>query len=188
MIYFLKGKIMKILKESIIINVDNIGYEVFLSHPNDFTIDEECFIYTHLVLKEEIQYIVGFISLEEKELFNNLLKVNGLGPKTILNIFRSFTIDEIVDGIATGNIKMFTKINGVSVKLANQIIFELESKMSLKRRNPELYTNLELALREMGYKKKEIDLAVKKIKTNNLSLEELIKSSLIELRSIRDEK
>ena len=78
MIYFLKGKVALIDGDSLVIDVNNVGYQVLVSHVDDYIIGDEVLVYTYNVVREDEQYLVGFSSLEEKSVFLSLIKVKGL--------------------------------------------------------------------------------------------------------------
>ena len=76
MIYFLKGKVALIDGDTIIIDVRDVGYQVLVSHVDDYEIDDEVLVYTYNVVREDEQYLVGFSSLDEKSVFLSSLSKN----------------------------------------------------------------------------------------------------------------
>ena len=84
MIYSLRGKVLLIDGDTVVIDVRDVGYQVLVSHKDQYEVGQEVFLYTYNVVREDEQYLVGFSSLEEKEVFISLIKVKGLGPKTVI--------------------------------------------------------------------------------------------------------
>ena len=104
MYHFLKGKVDEVGKDFIILNVNNVGYFIFLATMKKFNINEEVKLFIHTVFKEDGQYLIGFSNKEEKELFNLLLLTKGVGPKTAINILRSSSVNLFKEAIAKEDI------------------------------------------------------------------------------------
>ena len=104
MIYFLKGRVALKDKDTVVIDVNNVGYQVLVSHIDDYEIGEEVLVYTYNVVREDEQYLVGFSSLDEKSVFLSLIKVKGLGPRTAIGALSSTTPSEVVNAIASNNV------------------------------------------------------------------------------------
>ena len=77
MIYYLKGKIVSIVDNNIIIDVRDVAYQILVSHPGDYEIGQERLVYTYNVVREDENYLVGFSTLDEKSIFLSLIKVKG---------------------------------------------------------------------------------------------------------------
>lgn len=181
MIYYLKGIVTNIDKNNIVVNVHDVGYSLIVAKPSCFLLNKEELIYTTQIFKENEQYLIGFKSLEEKKLFLNLLKVKGLGPKGIINIFNQGEIEQINEAIKNKNVLYFKRLNGVGSKLANQIILDAKPEDL----TPDNYKNsLIEALKSLGYKQAEINSLIDETDFSSLSLEDSIKLALNKLKKV----
>ena len=130
MIYFLKGRVALKDKDTVVIDVNNVGYQVLVSHIDDYEIGEEVLVYTYNVVREDEQYLVGFSSLDEKSVFLSLIKVKGLGPRTAIGALSSTTPSEVVNAIASNNVAYLKKLPGIGAKAAAQIILDLKGELT----------------------------------------------------------
>ena len=99
MYYYLHGRISQHLKDSIVVDVNGIGYDVLVSHPDEFPIGEFLFVYVCYIHNDKEEYFVGFKSREEKELFLKLTSVQGIGPKTALGVLSNSSVGRLVKAI-----------------------------------------------------------------------------------------
>lgn len=156
MIATLKGVVVHVDKNKIIIDVAGIGYLV--NTPDIFTIDHNTIVlFTHQIFKDEVISLYGFKNSEKLELFKHLIKVNGVGPKTALILLQSEP-KEIITAINNNNAEFIKEHHGIGSKVAQQIIFELQKKIYyqdeyIENNNFEL---LRLSLNEFGYKNSDI--------------------------------
>ena len=88
MIYFLKGKVTMVDGDTVVVDVHDVGYQVLVSHISNYIIGDSVFLYTYNVVREDEQYLAGFSTIEEKKVFLSLIKVKGLGPKTVINAYQ----------------------------------------------------------------------------------------------------
>lgn len=191
MIAYLKGKILEKSENLIILEVNNVGYEVNISLNTYLTLanKEECELFTYLQVKEDGISLFGFSTKSEKELFTNLITVNGVGPKMAITILSGASIADIVTSIVSEDSKMLSKFKGVGKKTAERIILELKEKLgetmkveggdlaSVDLRN-DVVNDCIMALVALGLSKSE---AVKRIKENigdNDTVETLIEKIL----------
>jgi holliday junction DNA helicase RuvA len=192
MIFSIDGQIDSILDNSIILNSQGIGYQVFVS---EIVLNKapkagsslKLFTYHHI--REDLQVLYGFTSLEDKNFFNILTSVSGVGPKVAIRILASET-EAVVSAIMQENIAALTSIQGVGKKMAERMIVELKDKLSKiyedipHSENTNSTTKIEkdtmndtlLALKTLGYKNDEIKRAV------NLANEQLKEVSSLEAR------
>lgn len=207
MIYSLKGILVEKQKENIIIDVNQISYEVIFptSSFNQLPeIGKEVLVYTQLIVKENEFLLYGFLTLNEKKLFNILMSVPSLGPKTAYNIVNGISMNKLIEAIINDNDKTLTTISGIGPKLAKRIILELKDKLI---KNQELSTSKELlknltesqfdtvklsnplleareALIALGFSiseiEKKLNLVAKKVNINQLKVEEILKYALKE--------
>lgn len=198
MIGFLRGKIFKIGDHSLLLDVNGVGYEVFmpsleLSALKD---EEDLMVYTYHHQKEDMVALFGFRSEKTKKIFEQLTSVSGLGPKTTLGILSHINEEDLISAIISGDISTLVKVPGIGNKTAGRVILELQDKLeSIYGKNEQsrdqikntgddgIVTDAESALTFLGYGKKEISEAIRKLikKEKDYSLDSLIRDALKEL-------
>ena len=173
MIAFLEGTVAGRTPASAFLNVGGVGFEVGMSQASLSKLPEagqRALVYTHLQVRDDGMSLFGFLSLEEKALFEKLITVSGVGPKVALAALSSYTPDQLADLIATQDVAAVQRIPGVGKKMASRIILEL--KGSLDQGIESLFAqdgqaaNQALdgaseALLSMGFTSAEIELALK---------------------------
>ncbi|MEI8361130.1 MAG: Holliday junction branch migration protein RuvA [bacterium] len=132
MIAFLKGQIINKRKNFLIVEVGGIGYQVFVSPTMyaDMITSQAVDLYIHDHVKEESRDLYGFRSLDELEMFELLLSISGVGPKSALGIMAIANIDELKLAIASGDVAMLNKVSGIGKKTAERIVLELREKIA----------------------------------------------------------
>lgn len=153
MIAFLSGTIKYIADDYIILEVNNVGYRVFLS-PLAFSSlakvgdKAEFFIHTHV--REDVFNLYGFATFAELDFFETIIGVAGVGPKAGLGVLSAASVPEIKQAIASEDTSLFTRVPGVGKKTAERIILELKGKVeatpSQKRAHQDRDHNFEDAL------------------------------------------
>ena len=198
MIAFVKGKFVNKTPANLVVDVNGVGYDVNISlNTYSFISDkEEGLLYTYLQITENAQTLYGFFSLQEKELFLQLINVSGVGASTARMMLSGMKPEEIVKAIVQQNVKQLESIKGIGKKTAERLIVELKDKLA-KQHNQNTASfagvsgstanNVEYdavnALIALGINKTMAENAVKKA-GKNLSapkLEELIKVALKEI-------
>ena len=183
MFYFLRGKIALINKDSVVIDVRDVGYELLVSHIEDFVLGEEVTVYTYNVVREDENYLVGFKSKEEKDVFLSLIKVKGLGPKTVINALSATTPNDIINAIASNNVAYLKKLPGLGAKAAGQIILDLKGELTGGTKgNPKQYEDVYEALKTLGFKGAAIDRVLATINEPNASTEDILRIALAKLK------
>lgn len=196
MIYFVEGKLIEKNPAYAIVETGGIGYFINISlntysrlgNPGD-----ACKLFTYLSIKSEAATPVGvtlygFYSVEERDLYINLLSVNGVGANTARLILSSLTTDEVIIALAGGSVSTFEKVKGIGSKTAQKIIIDLQGKYSKIASQQEIFSpqdnkNKELALSGLimlGFNKSNAEKALDKIiKSEPVgSVEDLIKKAL----------
>ena len=135
MIVKLKGKIDNYSESFIDIDVKDIVYRVLMTSSNveffkEITAEVEIFIYE--IIKEDSRTFIGFKDFKEREVFSDLLTVQGVGSKMAINIMSSLECGEIINSIKADEISKLTKITGVGQKIAKRIHNELKEKLQKK--------------------------------------------------------
>ena len=131
MISFLEGKIVDKEGDSIVIDVNGVGYEVLVSSHtlNSIQYDNERIkILTYMQVKEDGICLFGFISKEEKNMFLKLINVSGIGPKTAIGILSGISLSDLVKAIVTQDVKMLCTIKGLGKKSAERLLVELKDQ------------------------------------------------------------
>ncbi|MBR1413464.1 MAG: Holliday junction branch migration protein RuvA [Bacilli bacterium] len=164
----------------IVLENNGIGYEINVSNPFSYELNNEYKVYLYNNVKEEEYTLFGFKSLEEKQLFLKLIGVKGLGPKIALAIMATGSISGIVDAIERENLLYLKKFPKVGEKLAKQIILDLKGKIHIDNVGMGSNDNsdeLVSVLESLGYKTGEIKRVLPQIDTTK-SVEEQIKEAL----------
>ncbi len=131
MISFLRGRIINKGLNYAIIETHDLGYQVFAGETllNDLKIGAEIELYTHHQVKEEASDLYGFKSLEDLELFELLLTVSGVGPKSALGVLSIAAAGDIKEAIVRGDADLLTKVSGIGKKTAERLVLELKNKV-----------------------------------------------------------
>ena len=131
MISFLQGKILNKGQNYIIIKVGDIGYQVFVNSVifADLEIGQEIEIYTHQYVREDALDLYGFKSMEELEMFELLISISGIGPKSALGVLSIASVADIKESIARGDSALLTKVSGIGRKTAERVVLELREKI-----------------------------------------------------------
>ena len=182
MIYFLRGKVAIIEQESIVIDVRDVGYQMLVSHIEQFHIGDEVLVYTYNVVREDENYLIGFLDKEEKDVFLSLIKVKGLGPKTVINALSATTPNDVINAIASNNVAFLKKLPGLGAKAAGQIILDLKGELTGSKGNPKQYEEVYDALKSLGFKGAAIDRVLATINEPNATTEEILRIALSRLK------
>ena len=176
---YIKGIIIEVKSNSIVLDNNGIGYEIYTPNPFAFEEGKDYKVYVYEYIREDEQSLYGFKTNEEKELFLKLIDVKGLGPKMALPIIAMGSIAGISDAINRENILYLKKFPKIGDKLARQMILDLKGKLELTGEVIELDISDELmeALKGLGYKNKDIKAFLPKVNKEN-KLEEQIKEAL----------
>ena len=194
MIGHLKGKIISKSPPEVLLEVQGIGYEVLCPMSTIYELDnlsDDVLLFTHLSIKEDAHTLFGFITKDEKNVFRELIRVNGVGPKVALAILSNLSVHSLVDCISTEDADLLAKTPGIGKKTALKLIVELQDRLSKlnlvgsiansseikQNSNPNSKQAIE-ALQSLGFKAKEANRMVSKIEDQKLSTEQLIRLAL----------
>ena len=132
MIAYLRGKVFALTAETVILDVNGVGYEAYCTGGafSKMTQGEIAELYTYLQVKEDGVTLFGFASPKEKELFLKLISVSGVGPKMGISILASLSADEFAQAVATADVKRLSAVKGLGKKTAEKIVLELHGKIS----------------------------------------------------------
>jgi len=188
---YLQGRFTKKTPAQIYIDVNGVGYEVNISLNTYSAIQglDEGRIYTHLQVKEDAHTLFGFFGEEEKEIFQLLISVSGVGASTARMMLSSLKPSEVVQAIAQGNTKLLEAVKGIGKKTAERLVLELKDKVNKQNQTTGTFfaaqSTLEqdaiVALTALGIAKNQAEAAVQKVmklEPNTDHLEILIKKAL----------
>ncbi len=186
MIASLKGKLEATGIDWAIIDVNGVGFRVFVPTTTLSTLGKPgsaVHLYTHLHVREDIIALYGFTTFEELGLFQTLTGVTGIGPKLGLVFLSSMKPEQLVTVIASGNADMLTTIPGVGKKIAARLILELKDKIGTASIGVPLQVtegsaDVIAVLISLGYSSAEANRAVAGLPDTDLSLEEKVKMAL----------
>jgi Holliday junction DNA helicase RuvA len=191
MIGFLTGKIISAKPTEILLDVKGVGYKVQISISTFEKISgkETVSLFIHTNVKEDSISLFGFHSEAEKEMFELLISISGVGPKSAISLLAGISTDDLKHAITTGNVMRITAVPGIGAKTAERLILELKNKVKdIKKegsRPLKASTQNEAvaALITLGYNLTTAEKSINKILSENsdCGLEELIKRSLQEL-------
>ncbi len=142
MISFLVGTIEEKYENTLVLDVNGVGYELQISNnslvalPNT---NETCKIYTYLHVKEDGIALFGFASQEEKGIFMKLITVSGVGPKMAIAILSGMKISDLVVAISREDVSLLSKIKGLGKKTAERVCLELKDKISVAGYGTDLF-------------------------------------------------
>ena len=182
MIYSLRGKVLLIDGDTVVVDVRDVGYQVLVSHTDNYEVGQEVFLYTYNVVREDEQYLVGFSSLDEKQVFLSLIKVKGLGPRTVIGALSATTPNDVKNAIASNNVVYLKKLPGIGAKAASQIILDLKGELTDTKGDPTVYDEVYEALKELGFKGAAIERVLATINEKDAKPEDVLRIALAKIR------
>ena len=131
MIALISGKVVQLTKETVIIDMNGLGIEVFVPKPllGETEVGNFLHLFTYMLVREDNISLFGFSNLEEKQLFLQFLAVGGIGPKLSLAILSSLSIDNIRSAILSEKPDYFSRVPGIGKKTAQKIIIQMQGKL-----------------------------------------------------------
>lgn len=188
MIAQLNGRLIEKNPTSLVIDCGGVGYLVSISL-NTFTAlgtDESVRIYTKMIVREDAQLLYGFADTSEREMFNHLISVSGIGPNTAMIMLSSLVPEEIASAIQREDVPTIQSIKGIGAKTAQRVIVDLKGKMlKLTFSSENIFTSNNTnhfdaltALVSLGFDKKAAEKAIDKVSSEDATVEQLIKEAL----------
>ncbi|MFG6383787.1 MAG: Holliday junction branch migration protein RuvA [Lachnospiraceae bacterium] len=193
---YMKGELVEIVEDKVVIEVNNIGYNIYIptSMIDNFNqIGQTVKIYTYLYIKEDMMKLYGFLTKDDLNIFKLLLGVNGIGPKGALAILAVMTPDDLRFAVLGEDEKAIAKAPGIGTKTAKRLILELKDKLKLEDAFERKMEHVETeqanamgvkseaiqALIALGYSSTEALKAVNRVEiTADITVEELLKAAL----------
>lgn len=188
MIGQLNGEIIERNPTELIVECGGVGYEVKISL-NTFSAlpkESKLRLYTRFIVREDAQILYGFVEKIEREMFNHLISVSGIGPNTAMIMLSSLIPEEIASAIQNEDVKTIQGIKGIGAKTAQRVIVDLKDKMLKMAFSTENIFNVGntnqsdalTALVSLGFDKKSAEKAIDKVSSGEDSVEKLIKDAL----------
>lgn len=196
MISYIKGILEDMSPGMVVVDNHGIGYQMMVPMRGESfpKIGQEIKIYTHMHVREDDVSLFGFLSKEEKEAFELLIGVNGIGPKVGLSVLSTLSVYELKMAVISEDVKIISKTPGLGPKGAKKLILELKDKLSFEELEEDgvgaeifdtfadssdsVMITIE-GLVSLGYSKSEAAIAVNKVEdAKDLTPEELLKKAL----------
>ena len=191
MIFSLKGIVQELTPTYVVIEVNGVGYYVGISLQTSqrLSLGKEVFLFTQQIIREDAHLLFGFYTKEEKEMFNLLISVNGVGAVSALILLSSLDLKDIAQAILNKNSALLQKVKGVGAKTAERIIVDLRDKVEkfgVSAENISAFADNKVkeeslsALEVLGIPKKMSEKIADRILKQNpdLQTEELVKQML----------
>lgn len=197
MIGRLRGTLAEKHPPHVILDVQGVGYELEVPMTTLYrlpAVGEALLLHTHLVVREDAQLLYGFAEKRDRELFRELIRLNGVGPKLALALMSGLEVDELVRCVQAQDTSVLVKVPGVGKKTAERLLVELKDRFKAWETLPgmaglviepgatETVSSAESdalsALISLGYKPQEASRAVAAVKGDGLSSEDLIRRAL----------
>ena len=187
MIGRIKGTLEYIKATEVLIDVNGIGYEIQMPMTSIYQlpeIGESVIVYTHLIVREDLHLLCGFINENEKAMFKELIKTNGVGAKMALTILSTMSASDFLNAVNNSDINSLTKIPKIGKKTAERLLIEIRDRF--KNLNIESNNHMPSNFKEdavnglvaLGYSNKEAKNMIDNVQNEDLSTEELIKEAL----------
>ncbi len=185
MIAYLEGKIQEVDEHSVLINVQGIGYHVFVMARDQKQLSskkgQEQFLYTYQYVRENSLELYGFLNRAEEKMFEILISISGIGPKGAMGILSAAPVSILERAIASGDTSILTRISGIGNKTAQKIIMELKDKfVELGESNGTIQQDTDVleALMHLGYSRAEAQRALQGLPETAKTTQEKIKEAL----------
>jgi Holliday junction DNA helicase RuvA len=196
MFEYIEGKITVKKVDYVAVEVGGIAYRIYISlNTYEKLKKENERLYIHNYVREDMFVLYGFFEERERELFQKLINISGVGAKLAIAILSTFNVSDLKKIILGEDIKMLTKVPGLGAKKAQKLIVDIKDKLPANLtledsedkdtiRNKELEENIYLALASLGYSNKDIDKFISKKDIENYkNIEEAIKDILRKIQS-----
>ncbi len=194
MIGLLRGRILGKQPPQLLLDVHGVGYEIAAPMTTFYDLPDtgaEIVLYTHLAVREDAHTLYGFVRLSDRDLFRNLLRVNGVGAKLALTILSGMDAGAFAACIEAGDTAALVRLPGVGKKTAERLVIEMRDRLAAEGGVPAAAAatgsgsppaspteDAVTALIGLGYKPQEASRMVRGLDTRDLSSEEIIRTAL----------
>lgn len=195
MISFIRGELTNVEANGIVIDHQGLGF--FVMTPTTVLehlppLQSQVQVYTYLYIKEGVMDLYGFATRQERNLFQTLIGINGIGPKAAIAILSTLSVEQLQYTVLSDDVKTITKTPGIGTKGAQRLIIELKDKLQLEEELEATFggeelkdsshltkNNVAMALVSLGYSNAEALRAISKVKNADELIEEtLLKEAL----------
>lgn len=197
MIARIRGILVEAQPPWLLIDVNGVGYQVEATMPTfygELNLGQEIIVHTHMVVRDDAQLLYGFLDKFERSLFQELIRVSGVGPKTALSILSGIEAARLVRCLEEGDTTALVKVPGIGKKTAERLIIELKDRvkklsgadvlvpeLGIEPQGPQPVQDAIAGLEALGYKPKAAEQAVAKVKEDGLDSAALIRKALQQL-------
>jgi len=190
MIAQIRGRLIEKTPTYAIIDCNGVGYQLNISLNTYGKIgkEENCKLYAQLIVREDAQLLYGFFDQSEKQLFQLLISVSGVGAATALTVLSSGTPAEVSEAIVSGDVSWFKSVKGIGPKSAQRIIIDLKDKVGVGLEMDNFSDSGDNTVKEealsalvmLGFNKNQAEKTIGRILKNNsdYGVEEVIKQAL----------
>lgn len=184
MIAFVQGSVRMIRTETVVLDVQGVGYEVYVSQPYAQKMGEDLFLYTYQHVREDAILLFGFVKEEDYVVFMRLINVKGIGPKTALHMLAAISGAEMIEAIENDDIARLKGLPGIGAKTAGQIVLDLKGKFVSvdaggKSADNPVWNETQEALLSLGYKVSQLSGVKKELAgQTDLSTAQMIQQAL----------
>ena len=187
---YIKGAVVDINPARVVVESGGVGYYINISLNTYSKLNgkSEAKIYTHLAIRDDAHILYGFAEQNERDLFRNLISVNGVGAITAIMMLSSLSHEDIVAAVATENITVLKGIKGIGIKTAQRIVIDLKDKLGKSQASAQnlfitdntIRNEALSALVMLGFAKKDTENVVSKIMQEQpeITIENVIKQAL----------
>lgn len=187
---YIRGNIADISPANIVIEAGGLGYfiNISLNSYSQLSGKKDTKLFLHQIVREDAHILYGFADLSERELFRNLISVNGVGASTAIMMLSSLTPDEIRSAVTTENVAVLKAVKGIGAKTAQRIIIDLKDKLGKIAESGQIFLATDNTIRNeslsalvmLGFVKKDAEKVVSKIlqEQPDATVESVIKQAL----------
>jgi len=191
MIGSLNGLIISKKPSEVLLEVNGIGYEVYIPLSTSFklpSVDQTVQLLTHLIVREDQHTLYGFITEDERKLFRALIKISGVGPKLALTILSGINVEGFIRSVQMQDVDTLIHLPGIGKKTAERLLVEMKDKVgqmgdiaqndAVESKDLRIIKEAHNALTSLGYKSVEARKILDGIDSNGLTVEALLKQAL----------
>ena len=191
MIGSLNGLIISKKPSEVLLEVNGIGYEVYIPLSTSFklpSVDQTVQLLTHLIVREDQHTLYGFITEDERKLFRALIKISGVGAKLALTILSGINVEGFIRSVQMQDVDTLVHLPGIGKKTAERLLVEMKDKVgqmgdialndAIESKDLRIIQEAHNALTSLGYKSAEARKILDGIDSNGLTVEALLKQAL----------
>ena len=190
MIAWLEGTLLSVKPPVVVLNVNGVGYELEVPMPTVYALPklgEGLHLFVHMVVREDAQLLYGFSELQNRDVFRELLRISGVGPKVALAILSTFSSKDFFDCIASEDVTQLIAVPGIGKKTAERLMVEMKNRFADQMSEVDVQDfsvtrsakqDAIDALQTLGYKQVDVIRALKGVDAAQMTSEQMIKAGL----------